>query len=90
MSRGSNINDIKQRRSYFMEKKVRIKKLKHQDDVKRSWAAAYPLIEDFEGILPEELERAQSKLNPVEEVEENDTLQIHPSVKRYEADISEK
>ena len=69
-----------------MEKKVRVKRLNHQDDAKRSWAATYPLTEDFECILLEELEKAQSKLDPVE----NDTPQIQPSVNQYDADISEK
>ncbi len=69
-----------------MEKKVRVKRLTHQDDVKRSWAAAYPLTEDLEGISPEDLERAQSKLDPVE----SDVPQIQPPIKRHNADISEK
>jgi hypothetical protein len=33
-----------------MEKKARVKRLNHQDDVKRSWAAAYSMTEEFEDI----------------------------------------
>jgi hypothetical protein len=33
-----------------MEKKARVKRLNHQDDVKRSWAAAYSIAEEFEDI----------------------------------------
>lgn len=69
-----------------MKKKVRVKNLNHQDDVKRSWAAAYPLIEDFESILPEDSEETQSKLEAVE----NNTPQIQPSTLRRDDDISEK
>jgi hypothetical protein len=31
-----------------MEKKARVKRLNHQDDVKRSWAAAYSITDEFE------------------------------------------
>jgi hypothetical protein len=44
-----------------MEKKARVKRLNHQDDVKRSWAAAYSITEDFEDI-PEDV--LTSKDNP--------------------------
>lgn len=76
-----------------MEKKVRVKQLNHQDDVKRSWAEVYPLIEDFEGAPPNDLEEVQSKL---EEPVENNLPQIQSSVKwqdsveRQGNDISEK
>ncbi|NJR38314.1 MAG: hypothetical protein HC781_05030 [Leptolyngbyaceae cyanobacterium CSU_1_4] len=42
-----------------MEKKVRIKQLNRQDDIKRSWSAAYPSIE-FEESLPEGWEKTQA------------------------------
>jgi hypothetical protein len=69
-----------------MEKKVRVKRLNHQDDVKRSWTATYPLIEDSESLLPEDWERAQAELNTAE----NDTPQVQSSVKRHDVDSSEK
>jgi hypothetical protein len=31
-----------------MEKKARVQRLSRQDDVKRSWANAYPSLEEFE------------------------------------------
>lgn len=68
-----------------MEKKVRVKRLNHQDDVKRSWTAAYSLTEDFEGIFPEDLEQAQGKLDPVE----NNTPQIQPSITQRDRHISD-
>lgn len=67
-----------------MEKKVRVKRLNHQDDVKRSWRAAYPLTEDFESILPEELEQTLSNLD----AGENNPCEIQPPVKRQDSDIS--
>jgi hypothetical protein len=69
-----------------MEKKVRVKRLNHQDDVKRSWTATYPLIEDFECILPEEWERAQAELNTAE----NNYPQISSSDEEYNADNAAK
>lgn len=68
-----------------MEKKVRIKKLNHQDDIKRSWAAAYPLTENFEGTLSEDFEKAQSELDPVE----TNSLHVQPSIKWQDSDSSE-
>jgi hypothetical protein len=44
-----------------MEKKARVKRLNHQDDVKRSWAAAYSITEEFEDIPEDAL---TSKDNP--------------------------
>jgi hypothetical protein len=67
-----------------MEKKVRVKRLNHQDDVKRSWRAAYPLTEDFEGILTEELEQTSSKLD----AGENNSRESQPSVKRQDSEAS--
>jgi len=46
-----------------VEKKARVKRLNHQDDVRRSWATAYPLIEDFESILPEAWAEEQTELD---------------------------
>jgi hypothetical protein len=64
-----------------MEKKVRVKRLNHQDDVKRSWAAAYPLTEDFESTLPEDCERESER-----DSAENDSPQIQPLSRQYNAD----
>jgi hypothetical protein len=61
-----------------MEKKIRVKRLNHHDDVKRSWAAAYPLA-DLEDILPEDWERAQAELDPAE----NSSPQIPSSDGQY-------
>jgi hypothetical protein len=69
-----------------MEKKVRVKRLNHQDDAKRSWAATYPLIEDFKDLLPEDWERAQAELNTAE----NDYPQISSSDGEYNADNAAK
>lgn len=68
-----------------MEKKIRVKRLTHQDDVKRSWTAAYPFREDFESILPEEIQEAQSKLDAVENTSPDE---IQPSVTRQDTDVS--
>lgn len=62
-----------------MEKKIRVKRLNHHDDVKRSWAAAYPLTADLEDILPEDWERAQAELDPAE----NSSPQIPASDGQY-------
>jgi hypothetical protein len=48
-----------------MEKKVRVKRLNHQDDVKRSWAAAYSITEEFESeILPDDWQETQADTPP--------------------------
>jgi hypothetical protein len=39
-----------------MEKKARVKRLNHQDDVKRSWAAAYSITEEFGDISSDKTE----------------------------------
>lgn len=69
-----------------MEKKVRVKRLNHHDDVKRSWTAAYLLTEDFEGILSKDLEQTQAKLDLVE----NEAPQTQSSVDQPNRYISEK
>jgi hypothetical protein len=50
-----------------MEKKARVKRLNHQDDVKRSWAAAYQLEENLleENVtLEEDEQEEQADLDP--------------------------
>ncbi|MCY7282542.1 MAG: hypothetical protein LH679_03690 [Cyanobacteria bacterium CAN_BIN43] len=84
MNKDEETSDKLSRGDLFVEKKARVKRLNHQDDVKRSWRAAYPLIEDFEGILPEELERTPSNLD----AGENNLCEIQPPVKRQNSDIS--
>jgi len=69
-----------------MEKKVRVKRLNHQDDIKRSWTATYLLTEDSEGTLSEDLAKEQSRLDSVED----NTSQIQPPVKQHDTDISAK
>jgi hypothetical protein len=61
-----------------MEKKARVKRLNHQDDVKRSWAAAYSITEEFEDVLPDDLQKAP---------EENASPTEHPD--RPETKLSE-
>jgi hypothetical protein len=58
-----------------MEKKARIKRLSHQDDVKRSWSATYQL-EEFELALPSEEadlksdENLPAQAEPQEDIEQ--------------------
>ncbi|MBW4514373.1 MAG: hypothetical protein KME11_04040 [Timaviella obliquedivisa GSE-PSE-MK23-08B] len=69
-----------------MEKKVRIKKLNRQDDIKRSWSAVYPLTEDFEDSFPEEWDKAATEPN----FEENTPSPCMSSHSQYDEDDTAK
>jgi hypothetical protein len=64
-----------------MEKKARIKRLNHQDDVKRSWSATYQLEEEFEVVLPSEeagLEADETPRIQAEAPENNEPSRASP------------